>query len=125
MNPYASVYKQESSARREYARKRGIGIFALAAIVTVLVSFAVVSKRTYGQQLVFEVKELEDLCEELKTENSVLLGRKQTLMTRDRIGEIAQKRLNLQYPKDGQVHWIKITESGITKVETKAGEPRK
>jgi len=57
------------------------------------------------------VQQLKAVQKELITEQSVLFGEKQAVLSRARIIEYAREHLELQFPSPEQIRWIRV-ESG-------------
>ena len=109
MNPYVSAYKQKSVEIHHASRRAFFSVGAVAMLCLLALSFLLVYKHALGQQLLIEVQELKNTKNNLITEQSDLLGRKQAGMSRARIVEYAREHLGLDFPSPESIHWIRIT----------------
>ena len=111
MNPYIDAYKKSSKDREQKNRRNFFSAGVLAVFFLLAISFLLVYKQTFGQHMLFEVQQLKAAQKELITEQSVLLGEKQAVLSRARIIEYAREHLELQFPSPEQIRWIRV-ESG-------------
>jgi len=109
MNSYVSAYRQKSIEIKHESRRNFLSAGAVLMLCLLAVSFLLVYKHAVGQQLLIEVQELNTEKKELITEQSVLLGQKQTGMSRSRIVTYAREQLGLEFPGPERIHWIRIT----------------
>ena len=56
----------------------------------------------------YEVQQMRSIHQELMTENSVLLARKQAYLSRERITAYAQEKLGLEFPPAESIRWIRV-----------------
>lgn len=115
MNSYVSAYKQKSVEIHHAARRNFLSASAIVMLCLLALSFLLVYKHAVGQQLLIEVQELKNAKNNLITEQSDLLGRKQAVVARARIVDYARENLGLEFPSPESIRWIRIaapTESG-------------
>ena len=108
MNPYIDAYKKSSQDREQKNRRNLFSAGMLGIFFLLGISFLLVYKHTFGQHLLFEVQQLKAVQKELITEQSVLLGEKQAVLSRAKIIEYAREHLALQFPSPEQIRWIRV-----------------
>ncbi|MBW7994987.1 MAG: hypothetical protein FVQ81_00155 [Candidatus Glassbacteria bacterium] len=109
MNPYVSAYKRKSVEIRHESRRNFMSVGAMVMLCLLAMSFLLVYKHAVGQQLLIDVQELNSEKNNLITEQSVLLGQKQTAMSRSRIVSFVREHLDLDFPSPERIRWIRIT----------------
>jgi cell division protein FtsL len=110
VNSYISAYKQKSVEIHHAARRNFLSVGAMVMTCLLALSFLLVYKHVVGQQLLIEVQELKNDKNNLITEQSDLLGRKQAGMARARIVDYARENLDLEFPSPESIRWIRIAE---------------
>ena len=108
MNPYIDAYKKSADDRKVKKRRSFFSTSVLALFSLLCVSFLMVYKHTLGQHLLIEVHSLNLEKKNLITEQSVLLGEKQTVLSRARIISFARERLELDFPSPDRIRWIRV-----------------
>ena len=108
MNPYVSAYKRKSVEIHHESRRNVMSVGAMAMLCLLALSFLLVYKHAVGQQLLIDVQELKSEKNDLITEQSDLLGRKQAGMSRARIVSYARENLGLEFPSPERIRWIRI-----------------
>jgi len=108
MNPYIDAYKKSADDRKVKKRRSFFSTGALAVFSLLVVSFLMVYKHTIGRQLLIEVQSLNTVKEKLITEQSVLLGEKQSALSRARIISYARQKLELDFPSPDRIRWIRV-----------------
>ena len=111
MNSYVSAYKQKSQEIHHESRRNVLSAGAMVMLCLLAISFLLVYKHAVGQQLLIEVQELKTEKNSLITEQSDLLGRKQSEMSRARIVSYARENLGLEFPSPESIRWIRISDS--------------
>ena len=108
MNPYIDAYKKSADDRKVKKRRNFFSTGVLAVFFLLAVSFLMVYKHTIGQQLLHQVQSLNTEKDKLITEQSVLLGEKQSVLSRARIISYARQRLELDFPSPDRIRWIRV-----------------
>jgi len=108
MNPYINAYKKSADDRKVKKRRSFFSTSVLAFFFLLGVSFLMVYKHTLGQHLLLEVQSLNLEKKKLITEQSVLLGEKQSVLSRARIISYARQQLELDIPSPDRIHWIRV-----------------
>ncbi len=108
MNPYIDAYKKSADDRKAKKRRNFFSTSVLAFFFLLGVSFLMVYKHTLGQHLLLEVQSLNIEKKKLITEQSVLLGEKQSVLSRARIISYARQQLELDFPSPDRIRWIRM-----------------
>ena len=108
MNPYVSAYKKKDIDNKQEKRRKFFSSALNVLLAMFFLSFLLVCKHIHGQHLLIDMANLKGLRKQLLTEQSVLLGEKQSVLSRARIIEYARKNLDLEFPSPERVRWIDI-----------------
>jgi len=108
MNPYIDAYKKSAKDRKVKNRRTFFSASVLAVFFLLGVSFLMVYKHTLGQHLLLEVQSLNAEKKKMITEHSVLLGEKQSVLSRARIISYSRQQLELDFPSPDRIRWIRV-----------------
>lgn len=93
----------------------GNGFNALLLIAVMLCALSVVTSQHKARKLFIELQREKDHAQQMEVEWGQLQLEQSTWATPRRVGEVAEQKLQMQMPKNGQVRFIRVEPRGEPK----------